>query len=281
MKRLLFLFLFCSALVSAQQDTYKLFKSDGKKTSYKQLLKQAKKADVILFGEFHDNPIVHWLQLELTKDLYQIDSNIVLGAEMFESDDQLIIDEYLLGYYSEAKFEAEVKLWPNYNTDYKPLVDFAKDNSLEFIATNIPRRYASMVYHLGVDTLSSLSAEAKSYIAPLPIVCDTSLRSYADMLAMAAGHGGLNLPYSQAIKDATMAHFINNNHNANSRFIHFHGAYHSMNYEGIYWYLKRLNPELTILTIGCEEQETIDSLNEEYSIADFIICLPINMTKTY
>lgn len=281
MKNLLTLLLFCSASLFAQQEAYQLFKSNGKKTAYKQLIKEAKKADVILFGEFHDNPIVHWLQIELTKDLHEIDSNLVIGAEMFEADDQLIIDEYLLGYYSETKFEAEVKLWPNYTTDYKPLLNFAKENQLPFIATNIPRRYASMVYHLGVDTLESLSLEAKSYIAPLPIVCDTSLSSYAEMLAMSGGHGGLNLPYSQAVKDATMAYFIHENLSVTNKFIHFHGAFHSKDYEGIYWYLKQLNPNLEILTIGCEEQVSIDSLNNEHSNADFIIATPATMTKTY
>jgi uncharacterized iron-regulated protein len=29
------------------------------------------------------------------------------------------------------------QLWSNYQTDYRPLVDFAKENNLRFIATNI------------------------------------------------------------------------------------------------------------------------------------------------
>ena len=87
----------------AQKETYQIFNSQSRQVKYSKLLKKAAKADVILFGEFHDNPIIHWLQLELTSDLFELDSNLILGAEMMESDNQLIIDEYLAGYYNSKK----------------------------------------------------------------------------------------------------------------------------------------------------------------------------------
>src|ERR1700757_4828046 len=52
------------------KDAYVLYDSKGKKTDYTQMLTEAKKSDIILFGELHDNPICHWLQKELTEDLY-------------------------------------------------------------------------------------------------------------------------------------------------------------------------------------------------------------------
>ncbi len=281
MTKTLLLLLLSPFLAHGQKNTYQIYNSKEKVVKYSKLLKQAKEADVILFGEFHDNPIIHWLQLELTNDIYETDSNLVLGAEMMESDDQLIIDEYLANYYNAKKLISESKTWPNFETDYLPLLEFAKANKLEFIATNIPRRYASMVYSFGVDTLMNLSKQAKSLIAPLPIKIDTTLASYQEMLAMGMGHGGANLPKSQAIKDATMAHFISQNIPDTGKFIHYHGAFHSKNYEGIYWYLNDLNPGLKILTIGCEEQENISELNETHDKADFIIVTPTNMTKTH
>mgnify|MGYP003389252722 CR=1 FL=1 len=169
MTKTLLLLLLSPFLAHGQKNTYQIYNSKEKVVKYSKLLKQAKEADVILFGEFHDNPIIHWLQLELTNDIYETDSNLVLGAEMMESDDQLIIDEYLANYYNAKKLISESKTWPNFETDYLPLLEFAKANKLEFIATNIPRRYASMVYSFGVDTLMNLSKQAKSLIAPLPI----------------------------------------------------------------------------------------------------------------
>lgn len=265
-----------------KKEAYKLYNKNGKEVSYSTLLKEAQKAEIILFGELHNNPIVHWLQLELTKDLQQKKQNLTLGAEMFESDNQLLMDEYLNGIISEKSFKAEAKLWSNYSTDYKPLLDFAKENKIPFIATNIPRRYASLVYSKGIEELENVQIDAKQWIAPLPIKYDPTLKSYSEISKAAGGHGGENLPKSQAIKDATMAHFIIKNHSPENTFIHYHGSYHSNNYEGITWYLKQEKPNLKILTIGSVEQSNLDTLSQEYlNIADFILVTPENMTKTH
>ena len=110
----------------AQKPAYKLFKENGKKVKYDKMVEAAKGADMVLFGEHHTNPISHWLQIELTKALFEEKGgDLVLGAEMFETDNQLILDEYLAELITEVKFEEEARLWKNYNTDYKPLVLFA------------------------------------------------------------------------------------------------------------------------------------------------------------
>lgn len=266
-----------------EKPAYQLFDVKGKKANYKKLLKSTEDADIILFGELHNNPINHWLQLELSKDIYeQVNTHLVLGAEMFEADDQTIINEFLSGEYDVKSFEKEVKLWTNYKTDYKPLMDFAKQNNLHFVATNIPRRYANMVYLGGFEALNSISEMGKQSIAPLPILYDGNLPGYQKMIEMAAGHGGENLPKAQAIKDATMAYFILQNWEKGQTFIHYNGTYHSNNFEGIHWYLKQAKPELKILTIAAIEQDGMENLDEtDIGIADFVICTPSSMTKTY
>lgn len=279
---LLFLFLFFSSNIIAQKKAFVIFDSDGNQTTYQELVNQSEEADIVLFGELHDNPINHWLQLELTKDLFNNSEKLVLGAEMMESDNQLVIDEYITGMISVSKLKSETKIWPNFKTDYLPLIQFSKENKLSFIATNVPRRYASIVYQHGLDTLSFLSDKAKSYMAPLPILYDTSLSSYQEMLAMGMGHGGDNLPKSQALKDATMAYFILDNWKKGQTFIHFHGAFHSKNYEGINWYLKQENKRVRTVTISSYEQDDLGQLEkEQIGIADYIIVTPTNMTKTH
>ena len=274
----LFLFAFC-----ADKEVFEVFNDIGKKSSYEKILKKAEEADIILFGELHNNPINHWLQLELTKDLHEkILDGLVLGAEMFEADDQLVINEYLGGHYSYDIFKKEAKVWPNNTTDYQPLLDFALANQLTFIATNIPRRYANMVYKDGFRAFNDLNDDAKKYIAPLPLKYDDKLPGYVNMKKMAGGHGGDNLPMSQASKDATMAHFILKNWKKGRTFLHFNGSYHSNNFEGIMWYLKQANPDLRILTINCVEQKEIKELEKEHEgTAHFIIATPESMTKTH
>ncbi len=241
-------------------------------------------ADIILFGELHNNPIAHWLQYELTKDLFAEKSkNLVLGAEMFESDNQLLIDEYFAGFITQEKFEDETRLWSNYSTDYKPLVEFAKENNLKFVATNIPRRYANTAYKQGIESLEKLSKEATKYIAPLPAKIDLSLNCYKQLVAGMSHMGaeaGINMANSQAIKDATMAHFILKNYKKGQTFIHYNGSYHSDNYESINWYLLDQKPKLKIVTITTVSQKNIEKL-ENTNIANFTICVPETMTGTY
>ena len=140
-----------------------------------------------------------------------------------------------------------------------------------------------MVHNHGFNGLDDLSEEAKSYIAPLPIKFDPELPGYRNMLDMMGDskHATDSLIMAQAIKDATMAHFILENWSEGKVFIHYNGAYHSENFEGIVWYLKDNKEDLNILTIHMVEQDDIEGLEEEnLETANFIICVPSDMTKT-
>jgi len=263
---------------------YYLFNKEGKDVKYEKMLKEAEDADIVLFGESHDNPISHWLQLELTKDLFESKKDkLVLGAEMFETDNQVILDEYLDSLISVSSFESNARLWPNYKTDYKPLVDFAKTNNLKFVASNVQRRYASIVNSKGFEGLNELSSEAKTFLPPLPIKYDAQLTCYKSMMEMEGmgSHVTPNFPKAQAIKDATMAHFILKNWSPGKLLIHYHGSYHSENFESIYWYLKQANPGLKIVTIHTVSQDEVSELTKENTgRADFTICVDEDMTKT-
>jgi uncharacterized iron-regulated protein len=271
-----------SAIAHAQQKpAYVLYDANGKKAGYDKMLKKLAEQDMVLFGEYHNNPISHWLQLTVTKDLHPKRS-LVLGAEMFEQDNQVALHRYLNGEIDAKGLEAEARLWNNYKTDYAPLVNFAKANQLNFVASNVPRRYASLVHKGGFEALDTLQDAEKAWIAPLPIAYDPELPGYKKMLEMMGGHGGANLPKAQAIKDATMAYFILRSWAPGKLFIHYHGAYHSDFYEGIMWYLLKTNPALKIATISTVSQKDISKLEKEnLGKADFIICVDEDMTTTY
>ncbi len=272
------------ALVDAQSQgitPFTLFTGEGKKIKYKKLVKAALQQEILLFGEEHNSAIAHWLQLRLTQDCFSF-RPLVLGAEMIERDNQDELDAYLVGKLSAKQLDSAARLWPNFKTDYAPLVNFAKLNHVPFIGTNIPRRFASLVARRGFEVLDTLSSEEKAWIAPLPIVYDAELPGYKNMLAMMAGHGGPNLPKAQAIKDATMAHFIMAHQKSNALFIHFHGSYHSEMHEGIVWYLKQKNPTIKYLSIATVSQTQIKQLEKEHlGKAHIILCVDEQMTKTY
>lgn len=267
--------------VAQNKPAYTLYNAKGKKDSYKKMLKRVQQKDIIMIGEFHNNPIAHWMELEITKDCKQ-SRNLVLGAEMFEQDNQPALDLYLQDKISAKGLDSMARLWKNYTTDYAPLVNFAKENHIVFAATNVPRRYASMVAKGGFAALDTLPAIEKSWMAPLPVAYDAELPGYKNMLSMMPGHSSENLPKAQAIKDATMAYFILKYYQPGSLFIHYNGSYHSENHEGIVWYLKKSKPDLKIATITTVSQKDIHHLlDENKNKADYIICVDEDMTTTY
>lgn len=275
-------FLSSSFPLQAQPKTaYCIFTAKGKKVSFEKMVRESAKYDIVLFGELHNNPISHWLQYELVESLHRV-KPLILGAEMFETDNQGSLNDYLSGKINAKGLDSLARLWPNYKTDYAPLVNFARDNHLTFVASNIPRKYANLVFKKDFVALDSLSDREKGWIAPLPFPYDPTLPAYAGMKNMMGQHSGETLPKAQAVKDATMAYFITKNFIPGHIFIHFNGAYHSEDHEGIVWYLHQYGKRLKCLTITTVSQANPRKLEGKYrGKADFIVSVDENMTTTY
>lgn len=270
--------------VNAQKKlAYQIYNQKGKKVSYKKMMKDIQKSDILFFGELHNDPIAHWLQFEVITELAKKRQNkIQIGFEMFESDQQLMLNDYLNGQIKMRTFEESDFLWPNYKTDYKPIVDFAKLNTISCIATNIPRKYASMVYKQGRQVLDSIPSSERGLMCPIDFKVDTTLSQYAMLASMGVHGNGMNFVNAQAIKDATMAYFIHSNWKPENYFIHLNGSFHSDFFQGIIWYLQHYEPTLNYRSISIVNQDDISSLSEEnLSKAHYIICVPNSMTKTH
>ncbi|MEO6407010.1 MAG: ChaN family lipoprotein [Ferruginibacter sp.] len=273
--------LLSASAIAQQKPAYTLYNASGNKVSYSKMIKKLSAADIVFIGEFHNNPISHWMELEITKDC-SARRSLVMGAEMFEQDNQPALDAYLQGSLSSKGLDSAARLWPNYKTDYAPLVNFAKENHIAFAASNIPRRYAAMVSKGGFAALDTLSFKEKKWMAPLPMAYDSTLPGYKNMMTMMAGHGSLNMPRAQASKDATMAHFILQYFVPGSLFIHYNGSYHSENHDGIVWYIQQTRPALKVLTVTTVSQKDMKYLlAENKQKADYIICVDEDMTATY
>ena len=283
------LLLFGFQYLSAQDlPAYKIYNAKGKEVSFKSVVNSANDAPFVLFGEFHDNPIAHWLQLELTQKMFAAHgSNLQLGFEMFEQDQQALLQAYLQGNLTSEQFQDTMRHWPNYKTDYAPLVEFAKEKGLSCVASNIQRKYASLLFKKGRAALDTLPEAIKQQIAPLNFAFDTTLSQYQAMKEMGAHMGpgmGWKMVEAQAIKDATMAYFILHNpwRKPQTVHLHFNGAYHSDFHQGIMWYLQQEVAPSKILTISTVSQDNVGNLEKEHlGRADFIICVPSNMTSTH
>ncbi len=275
---------FCLSSIAYSQNrqlkAFKIYNQKGKEVHWKKVIKKSQDQDIILMGELHNNALSHWIQFELISALDDSNQNLKIGAEMFEADNQILIDEYFQGLINTKSFEGEVRLWNNYNTDYKPILEYAKSNDIPFIGTNIPRRYASALYYKGDSLFDELSPSAKEWICPLPFEFPRELECYQGLLAM-TGHGGENLAKSQAIKDATMAHFILKNYTQGDLFIHLNGNQHSIYKEAIIWYLLKANPNLKTLSFHTEESEDLTWKEEYEGLADFILVIDQDIPDSY
>jgi uncharacterized iron-regulated protein len=157
---------------------YRVFTGAGSPATLDDIVAAMGRHEVVFVGESHDDPTGHMLEAELLERAYAAygapDSNdgaprpVALSLEFFERDVQTILDEYLRGLISESAFLAASRPWPRYETDYRPLVEFAKQNGLAVIAANAPRRYASRVTRHGRESLYDLSPAALASLAPLP-----------------------------------------------------------------------------------------------------------------
>jgi uncharacterized iron-regulated protein len=277
-----------SQLFSQDKPAYVIYTANGKKTTFEKLVESTENKELVLFGEFHDNPISHWLQLELTKEMYaEVGSNLQLGFEMFEQDQQELLSQYLLGNLTAKQFKDTMRLWPNYETDYAPIIDFAKTNKLFCVASNVQRKYASLLFKKGRKALDTLSLTIKSQMAPIDFIVDTTLSQYKEVYTMGGHMGvnmGMNMVESQAFKDATMAQFImaNPGRKEGSVHLHFNGAFHSDFHQGILWYVQQKQVNIRVVTISTVTQEDVRKLDKEHlGRADFIICVPESMTRTH
>lgn len=266
---------------------YIIYNKKGEIVSFEQMISKIEKVQVCLFGEFHNDRMSHWLELKILKNLHKKKVNqLVFGGEMWERDQQGITDECLKNkFYDLDQYEESTRLWNNFRADYKPLMKFCLEKDIPFVCTNVPRRYASMVSHKGDSVLTLLSKDAKSYLPPLPIAFNFSERAYknfSEMLKsetmMAMKKSSLeNLVKAQALKDATMAYWINKSLTKDNLFFHINGALHSAYHSGIVYYLNLQNPKLKIKTIGMVYSESPSKYKEIDSEADFLIVIPSEM----
>ena len=284
-----FLFIGLASFTCGDRPAYRLFAATGQPADYDQMLAELAQADVVLFGEQHNDALAHWLELQVAKDLLKLKKpgDLVLGMEMFERDVQPLVAQYAAGTLADTAFERQARPWPNYGTDYRPLLQFARENHLAVIGTNAPRPFAKIVAQRSLTALDKLPAPDRALLAPLPLKVDYDLPGYKNMAAMfgdgkAHGGGAQNIIQAQALKDATMAHFIQTSRQAGQTLLHFNGSYHSDHHDGIVAWLRQYAPKLRVRTISVVTQEELATLEkEQVNVADFVVVVPGDASKTY
>lgn len=273
MKRIIIIAVLILSILPVFCQEYKIINTQtNKELELKEMVERLGDYDVIFFGEFHGNKILHSLEIELLKMFYHNNKNLIISLEMFERDVQPILDKYLNNEISEADFLTESRPWSNHEADYKPLIEFAKENELTVIAANIPRRYASMISKQGMNALDSLSQDEKKFVAKRHKVYDDEYKDRFIRTMQSNMKHSSKMPVSmrmnfdliyaaQCIKDDTMAESILKYQHIPPRrkVIHFNGDFHSRKHLGTAQKIQILEPILKVAVITpliCENEFT-------------------------
>jgi uncharacterized iron-regulated protein len=244
-------------------------------------------ADVLFFGEEHNDSAGHYLENKIFRALHTAyGGQLALSMEMFECDNQLALNEYLAGLMNEDRFAKDVRLWSNYK-DYRPMVDYAKQNKLPVIAANPPRRYVSLVTRRGMKALDSLSKEAKAFLPPLPY--DTLSGRYRDKfmetMRGAPESASKNIYYSQSLWDAGMSYRIYRywKKNKDKKIFHCVGKFHTDEKLGTAMQLLMRNKKIRILNISCFPDKSFASPGwaKFEHLGDYIILTNFDLKRTY
>lgn len=230
----------------------------GAWASFDALAADLRPGSVLFLGETHDDAVGHALQQRLLAAV-AARQPVVLALEMFETDVQGVLDEYLAGIITERDFLAAARPWGNYATDYRPMVEVARERGFPVIAANAPARYVRLVTREGLDALARLTPEARATMPPAvaPPTDALAARFVGLMTEMGAGHGGGGptpeaMLVGQNLRDATMAWAVARARAAHPEavVIHVNGSFHSDRRQGIPEHLARLAPDAHVVVVS-------------------------------
>ena len=288
---LILLLLSLPVLAFCQENTtvhYKIYDTKNQKIiSVDDIVNNMDRADVLFFGEEHSDSTCHILESAIFNKLVtKYPGKTALSLEMFETDCQNVLNEYLAGLIREKNFITEARAWQNYK-DYRPMIELAKTSHIPVIAANAPARYVNMVNRMGLASLQKLDDIGKSWLPPLPV--DTATGAYYDkFIEIMGGHGamgGMQMYQAQNLWDATMgwsiARFFKKHRDY--KILQVNGGFHSEEKLGAAAQLIKYSPKAKILNIACFSDDSFDNPDwSKFSNGnDYIILTDPKLPKTF
>lgn len=258
-----------SSAVTTYYD-YNLQSPTGENISLKGFMAVIADADVVLVGEWHTHTGIHRFQTELLQAMITANDNVALSMEQFTRDNQAIVNAYLAGEIGEETLITQANAWPNYRSDYRPLVALAKTNNIEIIAANAPRNIIRCIGKVGISYVDKLAADERMWLAAHINTQDSPYKTHF-MASMHHGDERQNEHKfaAQVTWDETMAESIVNylSANADKQVLHIAGKFHTENGLGTAASILAREPELKVVIVTPvdvnAEIELIDQANHD------------------
>ncbi|MFN2502378.1 MAG: ChaN family lipoprotein [Pyrinomonadaceae bacterium] len=267
---------------SLTNERYRVFDGRGNPATLEKIIMSVGSSDAVFLGEQHDDAVGHAVQMEIFSQAvarHSTDRRVALSLEMFERDVQIVLNEYLGGLISESHLISSGRAWPNYQTDYRPLVELAKEKKLDVIAANAPRRYVNMVSRSGRRALNGLSKDARKWIASLPYgePSEAYAKKFKALMGPSAeAQMGIdNILASQSLWDATMAESISKylKKHEDPLVIHLNGGFHSESRLGAVEHLLRYRSKSRVLVVNIRYETDFKMFDaaKHLNTGDFVI----------
>jgi uncharacterized iron-regulated protein len=276
------------------EKNYRVYRPDGSAATIDEITTASRAAAVTFLGEQHDDPVAHYLEAEILKRAY--DADLALSLEMFETDVQYVLDEYLNGLITEDHLISSARAWRNYKSDYKPMIEFARERKMSVIAANAPRRYVNRVSRLGMAALFDLPESARRFLPPLPYAKASEAYTERFRRVMEEARkqqeeqrkkeGKMEPPpqpqqnperglQAQSLWDASMAYSIASflQRNPSKRVMHVNGSFHSAEHQGILEHLERYRSATKAIVVHMMTDKGFPAFDADKmaKLGDFIV----------
>jgi len=271
---------------------YRVYRGDGTVATLEQIMAESRSAEVTFLGESHDDPVAHYLEEQILRGTWN--PRLGLSLEMFERDVQYVLDEYLSGLITENFLITAGRAWKNYASDYRALIEFAKEKKMPVLAANAPRRYVNRVTRLGAASLAEIETEGRRFLPPLPYT-EASAPYAAEFARVMEEHREEGKPptpesiarglQAQSLWDAAMAYSVADflAKYPGRKILHINGSFHTAQRLGIVEHLQRYRPNTAVLVVTILSDASFPTFNARSmtSAGDFVIVTDPALSRTF
>ena len=265
---------------------------EGKALSFSQMIEEMSDSRFVYVGETHNSLPMHDIQLDVLRALYEQDSHLCLGLEMFPVTLQEVLNKWSLGLLTAEEFIREAEWYVTWNFNfayYVKILEFAKANRIPVYALNVPRELITAIRMKGWEALSDEDKKT----APEPDLSNEDHKKLirtifesTDLPPQMQGHG-LEMMFeglyrAQAAWDEVMAHYaVHNSARDGRRMVVLAGSGHLLYNLGINWrvFEKTGTPFKTVVCLEVENE--VGAVDVSSSLADYVWGLPEEVKPAY
>ncbi|RLS52732.1 MAG: hypothetical protein DWH93_00675 [Planctomycetota bacterium] len=242
----------------------------GERIDLDEAARRAARADVVLLGEYHDNPDAHAVQQALYARLLAREPRTALCLEMLERHEQPIVDAWVRGELTTDQLidRTGSRTWsgqPNsWLAFYQPCLDLAREHGAAIVAANAPRQYVSRANREGYDGLLALPPDERE-LFDLPIAPDVGAYRHrlAELMQEMRGSDAAvpddqvdRMLRSQRVWDATMGASVARALDASPRAVLLVGCFHSDFLGGTALELMARRPGTSVFVVAITEEDS-------------------------